>query len=80
MSPATILPLDTDACLAALVERTGIPLTEVGHVTCGTVIQEPRTSNVAREAALTAGFPNSVSGLGFANDESCGEKGICKRA
>ncbi|MFH4976685.1 hypothetical protein AB6A40_003394 [Gnathostoma spinigerum] len=46
--------------LVALVERTKIPLTEVGHVVCGTVVQECKTSNVAREAALMAGFPESI--------------------
>jgi hypothetical protein len=30
------------------------------HLKTGTVIQEVKTSNVAREAALTAGFPDSV--------------------
>ncbi|VDD91991.1 unnamed protein product [Enterobius vermicularis] len=47
--------------LLGLIEKTKIPLKEVEHIACGTVIQECRTSNVAREAALTAGFPNSRS-------------------
>lgn len=47
--------------LTGLVDKTKIPLTEVGHIVCGTVIQECKTSNIAREASLTAGFPNSVS-------------------
>lgn len=33
---------------------------EVGHIVCGTVIQEYKTSNLAREAALTAGFSKKV--------------------
>uniref|UniRef100_A0A1I8A091 acetyl-CoA C-acyltransferase n=2 Tax=Steinernema glaseri TaxID=37863 RepID=A0A1I8A091_9BILA len=48
------------SALLALVERTKVPLSEVEHVICGTVIQECRTSNIAREAALTAGFPLSL--------------------
>jgi len=32
----------------------------VDHVICGTVIQEVKTSNIAREAALAAGFPDRV--------------------
>lgn len=48
------------AALLALVDRTKVNVDEVGHIVCGTVIQECRTSNVAREAALTAGFSNKV--------------------
>ncbi|VDK70237.1 unnamed protein product [Litomosoides sigmodontis] len=48
------------AALLALVERTKVSVDEVGHIVCGTVIQEYRTSNVAREAALTAGFSKKV--------------------
>ncbi|VDN34994.1 unnamed protein product [Gongylonema pulchrum] len=48
------------ACFAALVDRTKVNMDEVGHIVCGTVIQECKTSNVAREAALTAGFSNKV--------------------
>ncbi|KAK0420762.1 hypothetical protein QR680_014870 [Steinernema hermaphroditum] len=48
------------AALLALVERTGIPHSEVEHIICGTVIQECRTSNIAREAALIAGFPLNI--------------------
>lgn len=46
--------------LQALVKRTGVAFEDIGHVTCGTVIQEPKTSNIAREAWLTAGFPDNV--------------------
>lgn len=44
----------------ALLDRTPIPYEDIGHIVCGTVIQECRTSNVAREASLTAGIPNTV--------------------
>jgi acetyl-CoA acyltransferase len=46
--------------LKALIKRTGVAFEDIGHVTCGTVIQEPKTSNIAREAWLTAGFPDNV--------------------
>ncbi|VDM45449.1 unnamed protein product [Toxocara canis] len=48
------------AALLALVDKTKVDLNEVGHIVCGTVVQECRTSNIAREAALTAGFPDKV--------------------
>lgn len=48
------------SALLALVDKTKIPLSEIEYIVCGTVVQEPRTSNVAREAALTAGFPNTI--------------------
>uniref|UniRef100_A0A7E4VH59 acetyl-CoA C-acyltransferase n=1 Tax=Panagrellus redivivus TaxID=6233 RepID=A0A7E4VH59_PANRE len=46
--------------LQELVKKTGIAFEDVGHVSCGTVIQEPKTSNIAREAWLTAGFPDTT--------------------
>ncbi|TCJ20078.1 thiolase family protein [Rubrobacter taiwanensis] len=46
--------------LRGLLERTAIPPEDVGCVVMGTVIQNLRTSNVARDAALAAGVPNSV--------------------
>uniref|UniRef100_A0A0N4ZV90 acetyl-CoA C-acyltransferase n=1 Tax=Parastrongyloides trichosuri TaxID=131310 RepID=A0A0N4ZV90_PARTI len=46
--------------LKSIVEKTGVQFSDVGHVTCGTVIQDPTTSNIAREAALTAGYPLNI--------------------
>uniref|UniRef100_A0A0K0EJT4 acetyl-CoA C-acyltransferase n=1 Tax=Strongyloides stercoralis TaxID=6248 RepID=A0A0K0EJT4_STRER len=46
--------------LKSIVAKTKIDFSDIGHITCGTVIQEPKTSNVAREAALTGGFPSSI--------------------
>ena len=48
------------AVLAGLVEQTGLDAASVEKVVMGAVIQNIRTSNVARDAALAAGFPNSV--------------------
>lgn len=39
-----------------LLRRTGIPKESIEYIVSGSVIAEPRTCNVAREAALCAGF------------------------
>ena len=39
-----------------LLQRTDISPSIVDHLVVGTVLQDPRTSNVAREASLAAGF------------------------
>nr|CAD2122768.1 unnamed protein product [Meloidogyne enterolobii] len=44
----------------SLVDRTNVPFEDIGHIICGQVVQECRTSNIAREAAITAGFPDSI--------------------
>ncbi|VDO13110.1 unnamed protein product, partial [Haemonchus placei] len=46
--------------LKALIARTQIPYKDIDHIICGTVIQECKTSNVAREAALQAGIPDKI--------------------
>ncbi|MFZ9886490.1 MAG: acetyl-CoA C-acyltransferase [Myxococcota bacterium] len=46
--------------VAGLVERTGLDPRFVDQVVMGTVVSDPRTSNVAREVALGAGLPSSV--------------------
>ncbi|RDD45855.1 Trifunctional enzyme subunit beta, mitochondrial [Trichoplax sp. H2] len=43
-----------------LVSRTNLPKDALDHVTVGTVVQEAQTSNIAREALLTAGFSDKV--------------------
>ncbi|KJH53045.1 acetyl-CoA C-acetyltransferase [Dictyocaulus viviparus] len=49
--------------LKALIARTQIPYKDIDHIVCGTVIQECKTSNIAREAALQAGIPDKVYNL-----------------
>lgn len=49
--------------LSGLLSRTGIDPAIVDRVIMGTVIQEVSTSNIARDAALAAGFPNTVPGF-----------------
>ena len=46
--------------IKGLLTKTALPPSEVDHVVYGTVIQEVRTSNIARESALAAGIPDSV--------------------
>ncbi|XP_033098606.1 trifunctional enzyme subunit beta, mitochondrial-like [Anneissia japonica] len=46
--------------LEGLVAHTKIPKDAVDYICFGTVIQEVKTSNVAREAALGAGFSDKI--------------------
>ena len=46
--------------LRGLLTKTALPVQEVDYVLCGTVVQEPRTSNIAREAAMHAGLPHDI--------------------
>ena len=45
-----------------LVDKAAIRREDIDYVISGTVIQEVRTSNIAREAAINAGLPNSIGG------------------
>ncbi|XP_044144632.1 trifunctional enzyme subunit beta, mitochondrial [Bufo gargarizans] len=54
---ADLMPHDlARTALQGLLNRTNIPREVVDYIVYGTVIQEVKTSNVAREAALGAGF------------------------
>lgn len=44
----------------SLIKRTGLPKESVDYIISGTVIQENKTSNIAHEAAATAGFPSNI--------------------
>lgn len=46
--------------LLALMKRTGLPQDVIEYIIIGTVIQEVKTSNIARESSLGAGFPLSI--------------------
>jgi len=46
--------------LTGLVNKTGIDKSVVDYICVGTVIQEVKTSNIAREAALGAGFSDRI--------------------
>ncbi len=43
-----------------LVTKTALNKGDVDYIIAGTVIQEVRTSNIAREAGINAGFPASI--------------------
>lgn len=45
-----------------LMDKSGIDRNEIDYVISGTVIQEVKTSNIAREAAINSGFPKSIGG------------------
>lgn len=46
--------------IKGLLTKTGLNPKEVGQVIMGTVISNLKTSNVARESAITAGVPNTT--------------------
>ncbi|MEQ9263701.1 MAG: acetyl-CoA C-acyltransferase [Balneolaceae bacterium] len=46
--------------IQGLLSRNNVPAASIDRVILGNVIQEVRTSNVARESALGAGIPNTV--------------------
>lgn len=46
--------------LLGLIQKTGLDKDLVDYICCGTVIQEVKTSNIAREAALGAGFSDKT--------------------
>ncbi len=45
------------AAIRAVLEKSGVPASAIERVILGNVLQDVRTSNVAREAALEAGIP-----------------------
>lgn len=45
-----------------LMDKTALDKSKVDYVISGTVIQEVRTSNLAREAAVNAGLPIEIGG------------------
>ena len=46
--------------IQALLTQTALPKDQVDYVVCGNVIQEVKTSNIAREAAINVGLPASI--------------------
>lgn len=46
--------------IQGLLTETALAKDEIDYVICGNVIQEVRTSNLAREAAINAGLPVTV--------------------
>lgn len=48
------------SALLGLVKKTNIQLDQVDYLVMGTVIQEVKTANIAREASLAAGFTDRI--------------------
>lgn len=46
--------------IQGLLTETALDKNEVDYVVCGNVIQEVRTSNIAREASINAGLPQNI--------------------
>mmetsp|Transcript_13434 Transcript_13434/g.15334 ORF Transcript_13434/g.15334 Transcript_13434/m.15334 type:complete len:449 (+) Transcript_13434:94-1440(+) len=46
--------------MKGIIDRTAVDRKDIDNVIFGTVVQEVRTSNIAREAALGAGLPNNI--------------------
>jgi len=63
-----------------LVEKTGIERDKIDYIISGQVIQEVKTSNIAREAALNCGFPNSIGGHTIAMACISSNSAICSAA
>ena len=42
------------------MDKTALKASDIDYLLYGTVISEPRTTNVAREAGLACGIPNNV--------------------
>ncbi len=47
--------------LKGVIDKSGLPPGEIEHVLFGCVLNEPRTSNVAREAVIGANLPLKIS-------------------
>merc|ERR1719216_555309 len=57
----SLMPHDLQRmALVGLLQRTGLDPGLIDYVCVGTVIQEVKTSNIAREAALGAGFSDRI--------------------
>jgi acetyl-CoA acyltransferase len=46
--------------ITGLLTQTAVPKDAIDYVICGNVIQEVKTSNIAREAAINAGLPYNI--------------------
>eukprot|EP00536_Pseudo-nitzschia_multiseries_P007886 jgi/Psemu1/319238/estExt_fgenesh1_pm.C_1900012 len=46
--------------IKGLIDQTALSKTDIDYVVCGNVIQEVKTSNIAREAAINAGLPYDI--------------------
>lgn len=66
--------------IQGLLTQTALPKDAVDYVICGNVIQEVRTSNIAREAAINAGLPVTVGAHTIAQACISANAAICAGA
>lgn len=66
--------------IQGLLTQTALPADMVDYVICGNVIQEVRTSNIAREAALAAGIPHHIGAHTVAQACISANAAICSAA
>jgi acetyl-CoA acyltransferase len=66
--------------IQGLLTETALPKGEVDYVICGNVIQEVRTSNIAREAAINAGLPVHIGAHTIAQACISANAAICAGA
>jgi acetyl-CoA acyltransferase len=66
--------------IQGLLTQTGLDKTLVDYVICGNVIQEVRTSNIAREAAINVGLPTTVGAHTIAQACISANAAICSGA
>lgn len=66
--------------ITGLLNQTALDPAAVDYVVCGNVIQEVRTSNLAREAALNAGIPVSTGAHTVAQACISANAAICAAA
>lgn len=63
-----------------LLTQTALDKSLVDYIVCGNVIQEVRTSNIAREAAIQAGLPHSIGAHTIAQACISANAAICTAA
>jgi acetyl-CoA acyltransferase len=66
--------------IQGLMTQTALPRDQVDYVICGNVIQEVRTSNLAREASLNAGLPIQIGAHTIAQACISANAAICAGA
>jgi len=66
--------------IQGLMTETALPKEAIDYVICGNVIQEVRTSNIAREAAINAGLPIGIGSHTIAQACISSNAAICAGA
>ena len=66
--------------IQGLLAETALPKDAVDYVICGNVIQEVRTSNIAREASINAGLPLQIGAHTIAQACISANAAICAAA